>query len=281
MTRKVAANQLTKAIKELSQKDPSRTINELRILIGMERVIARLESHPELSKHIVFKGGFVLLKSFNSPRFTRDIDALANNLTKKKLKELIKLALENDLVDGLWYGDIHFEDIDLQDGYGGLRISFAFQVGDPPESELKIKKLSRLHLDISFEEPPENHRAEKMNSFIKGMEPISWSVYPIEYIVAEKLEALFSRGSTNSRAKDIFDLNLLLPKIKNKSHLKGAIEITFAKRPTSIPDSFHKTAKAFDVIILERSWPSVEIDTETEQFNDHWRLFLNNLEKFL
>jgi predicted nucleotidyltransferase component of viral defense system len=277
MSRKDQAKLLVNSIKKIAQKDSTRTLNELRVLIAMERVVARLESHSSLRDHILFKGGFVLLKSFNSPRFTRDIDALANGLTKVKLKKLIQEALDKDLADGFWYGDVQFEDLPLQDGYGGLRISFAFQIGDPPENPSKLKKLSRLHLDLSFEEPPSTSKLEKMNSVVENLTPISWNVYPIEYIVAEKLEAMFSRGSTNSRAKDVFDLNFLLPKISNKTTLVSAIEKTFEKRPTSIPSSFANAAEQFDLKMMSSAWMSVEIDTKTEQFIDHWSQFLKNL----
>lgn len=281
MSRRIEANRLSNVIKNLVKQDSTRTLNELRILIAMERVVARLESHPLLPDHIIFKGGFVLLKSFNSPRFTRDIDALAKDLTKAKLRTLITAALERDLEDGLWYGDTQFEDLPLQDGYGGLRISFAFQIGDPPEERSKIKKLSRLHLDLSFEDPPINSKSEKMKSFIEGIVPVSWSVYPVEYIVAEKLEALFSRGSANSRAKDIFDLNFLLPKVKSKVLLKEAIQKTFVKRPTQVPESFARTAATFDLKVLRAAWLSVEVDTKVERFEDHWDRFLSNLQNFL
>jgi predicted nucleotidyltransferase component of viral defense system len=281
MNRKEQASHLVSAIKALSKQNPARTLNELRVLIAMERVVARLEAHASLRNHIIFKGGFVLLKSFNSPRFTRDIDALATDLTKTKLKKLIIEALERDLDDGLWYGDIEFDDLPLQDGYGGLRINFAFQIGDPPNEERKIKKLSRLHLDLSFEEPPDTSKIEKMESFLAGMSPVSWSVYPVEYIVAEKLEAMFSRGSTNSRAKDVFDLNFLLPKVKNLKALRSAIEITFEKRPTAIPDSFADAAKEFDLRMMKSAWMSVEIDTKNEQFENHWDSFLEELRRVL
>lgn len=190
-------------------------------------------------------------------------------------------ALEVDLDDGLWYGDTQFDNLPLQDGYGGIRTSFAFQIGDPPEEPLKIKKLSRLHLDLSFEDPPSNSKIEKMKSFIEGIVPISWSIYPIEYIVAEKLEALFSRGSINSRAKDIFDLNFLLPKVKNKILLKAAIKKTFEKRPTQVPKSFASTAATFDLRVLRAAWLSVEVDTKVERFESHWNQFLTNLQEYL
>jgi predicted nucleotidyltransferase component of viral defense system len=263
------------------KNDPSRTINELRILVAMERVIARLQTNSSLSKCLVFKGGFVLLKYFQSSRFTRDVDALAQGFSKKELKTKTEKALEYTLDDGLWYGDFQWTEITGQDAYGGLRLSMAYQVGEPPEEKEKIKKLSRLHLDFSFDETPHPIKTEQMVSILKNSAPISWNVYPVEFIIAEKLEALFSRGSFNSRAKDIFDLNLLLPKVINVNHLVTAIKETFKKRPTRVPSSFFTEAKSFDTLQLQKSWTGVDIDTKKETFEKHWNLFLNLIKKAL
>mgnify|MGYP001593022326 FL=1 len=51
-----------KALKHLAAQDHARSINELRIVVALERAIARIENVPELSSHVVFKGGFVLFK---------------------------------------------------------------------------------------------------------------------------------------------------------------------------------------------------------------------------
>ncbi len=275
------SHRILKAMKQLCQTDSTRTLNELRILIAMERVVARIESHEILREQLIFKGGFVMLKNFDSPRFTRDIDALTQDLRKSQLKTFVTTALQKDLEDGLWYGEIQFEDLKLQGSYGGLRISFAFHIGAPPSEPLKRKKLSRLHVDLSFDSLLNHIKKEKMCSFLEGISPVSWSVYPIEWIIAEKLEAVFSRGSINSRAKDIFDLNFLLPKIKNKRSLKEAIQKTFQKRPTPIPTSFAQTAYGFDIEILKTSWLSVEIDTQTRSFEDQWKQFLIQLENYI
>lgn len=36
------------------------TANQLRIVIAIERAVARLENDPKLRDHLIFKGGFVL-----------------------------------------------------------------------------------------------------------------------------------------------------------------------------------------------------------------------------
>ena len=75
-------------------------INELRVIIALERAVARVERHPELAEHLIFKGGFVLLKVFESTRFTRDVDALAVSIAKEHLKNLVCESLVVDLNDG-------------------------------------------------------------------------------------------------------------------------------------------------------------------------------------
>ncbi|NRA47414.1 MAG: nucleotidyl transferase AbiEii/AbiGii toxin family protein [Oligoflexales bacterium] len=60
-----------------------------------------------------------------------------------------------------------------------------------------------------------------------GSSSVSWLVYPIETIVAEKLHCLIMRGSSNSRSKDIFDLFFYLDKCDSKI-LEKALHATFS-----------------------------------------------------
>ncbi len=70
-------------IKALASHDSRLSINELRVIIALERAVARFEHEPLLAEHLVFKGGLVLLKSFDSLRFTRDADALAIGISSE------------------------------------------------------------------------------------------------------------------------------------------------------------------------------------------------------
>jgi hypothetical protein len=42
----------------------------------IERLVARLIADKKLSQNLVFKGGFVGLRVYDSPRYTIDLDAL-------------------------------------------------------------------------------------------------------------------------------------------------------------------------------------------------------------
>lgn len=273
MNRATQGRSVMEALKKLAKNSKGSSLNELRVIVALERAIARLESHPRLSSHIVFKGGFVLLKTLDTIRFTRDVDALALGISRERVPEMVDRALKLDLDDGLWYGDLQVEDLVDQGSYGGYRFNCAFQIGDPPKgSDAKIKKLSRIHIDMGFGDPVETvPQKQPMTSILPSGRLVSWSVYPLEYIFAEKLEALFSRGSANSRAKDVYDMPLIFSKCADKRSLLKAVLRTFTHRKTLVPDSFIATAGAFDLSILRGAWPSVELMDTSQTFDESWR----------
>jgi hypothetical protein len=62
--------------------------------------------------------------------------------------------------------------------------------------------------------------------------------YPKATVVAEKLHAVTILGMTNSRMKDFFDLWVLLHDTTlDDAELRRAIEATFARRQTTIPNA--------------------------------------------
>jgi predicted nucleotidyltransferase component of viral defense system len=279
MKNQASPQKIMDALKALAKISKGNSLNELRLVLALERAIARLDQHPKLSKHLVFKGGFVLLKTINTSRFTRDVDALAIGLSRKKVPEHIVEALETDLHDGLWFGDVITEDLKDQGPYGGYRFTVAFQIGAPASrTAAKIKRLSRIHIDVGFGDAVESvPKKQTMPSILKSEAPVTWSVYPFEYIFAEKLEALFSRGSSNSRAKDIYDMPLIFKRCKNLKNLSQAINKTFENRKTPIPDSFAQTAEGYELLVLKNSWPSVELMDEGATFESSWQALLRIL----
>lgn len=272
------AKQISRTMKAMAQKNSLLNINVLRIIVALERAIARLLHSKALAEHLIFKGGFVLLKNYKSPRFTRDADALALAIPKEKLKDLVGSALNVDLEDGLWFGDIQVKELTEQGEYGSYRFDCAFQIGLPDPK--KIHKLSRVHIDVNFSDRlPTKPANQVMPSVLEHEEPVIWKIYPIEYIVAEKIQTFFDRGSANSRAKDIYDLIYLFPRCSFAKVLAVAIKTTFENRKTAIPESFAEQAGQFDKTILSRAWPSVEILENRPEFNEAWDALMKYLEK--
>lgn len=270
------AKQISRALKRIERDDPRLSHNELRVIIALERAIARLERHKELAEHLVFKGGFVMFKVFDSVRFTRDGDALAVGIDKEKLKTLMSHALQEDIGDGMWFGDVRVVDLEEQGKYGSYRFDVAFQIGEPDVK--KIQKLSRIHIDVGFSDrlPPRPFDST-MPSLLEHEPPITWKIYPVEYIYAEKLETLYARGSANSRAKDIYDLVYLIPACKDEKKLIAAIRQTFSNRATGLPASLVKRAEEFDKTIQKAAWPGVSVMAEKTDFEETWNDLLKHL----
>jgi Nucleotidyl transferase AbiEii toxin, Type IV TA system len=276
MSFQAQGRKITEGLKKLS-KASGRDLNDLRLVMALERAIARLGRHPRLSEHLVFKGGFVLLKAIESERFTRDVDALAIGMSRSRVPPMVEHALKLDLDDGLWYGDVKTKDLTDQGPYGGFRSDCAFHIGEPPKEPAKIKKLSRIHIDVGFGDAlDEVPRKESMRSILEESKPVSWSIYPMEYIFAEKLEALFSRGSANSRAKDVYDMPLIFPKCDLQT-LKSAVKKTFELRGTPLPSSLKRAADELDPSVMKRSWGSVELNKKKPPFELSWKEFVSIL----
>lgn len=85
MSREEKARKVRAQITKIASVEGSWSVNELRIVLGLERIVARLIHHKELEKHLVYKGGFVLMKALGSDRFTRDLDALGVGIDKNEV----------------------------------------------------------------------------------------------------------------------------------------------------------------------------------------------------
>lgn len=204
MSRKKKANEVRNAILKLVKQEIGLSANEIRVILALEGIVARLSADPKLDKHLVYKGGFVLLKTLGSNRFTRDLDALGINLEKMQIAKLVPAALAFDLHDGFWFGEAAIEDLEAQGEYGALRFVCSYQIGDPPAKKNAIKKLSRIHFDVGFGDViAADLKRIVMPSLLTTDSKTSWRVYPPEFIFSEKLQTLVNRGSGNSRAKVI------------------------------------------------------------------------------
>lgn len=224
------------------------------ILTGflIERAVARLTKSAELSAHLVFKGGFVSLRIYRSPRFTVDLDAVLHGLHKAQAIEHAKYAMVVDLGDGVWFHYERSDELTTQQEYGGTRLVYRSGLG---EKLADIRRAQILHIDIGVGDPVTPAPRElEVPTYLQG-EPISWRVYTAETTIAEKLHALVVLGSINSRSKDLFDIHHLLPLAATES-LVQAIENTFRHRETTIPATFSGMLSSLDLTTLRRGWKS-------------------------
>lgn len=216
----------------------------------IERMLARIVSNKNLQELLVFKGGYVSVKIYNSDRYTKDLDTILEQGNLNNTVKIIKKTITSDIGDGVWFVFDNQIDLETQNEYGGIRLNFRAGIGGVLKN---IKKAKLINIDIGYGDPitPSPIKA-KIKTILEEKE-LSWLVYPIETTVAEKLHALSSRQSFNSRSKDIYDLYLLLPKC-NKKTLDQAIKATFKYRNEKIPNSFSNLLLTLDTKILEAGW---------------------------
>ena len=129
MTTKSKGSSVRQRLTDLSQKIRAPYQN-LETAFMIERLVARLVADKKLGKHLIFKGGFVGLRVYESHRYTVDLDALLVNAKIESTLDLAKEKAESDLDDGVWF---RFEDqIDLatQGEYGGIRQVYRAGIGE-------------------------------------------------------------------------------------------------------------------------------------------------------
>ena len=216
----------------------------------IERAVARLIIEPGIHDHLVFKGGFVGLRVYGSPRFTTDLDAITYRKDRAEVIKLIKAALASQLGDHVWFAYQHEIDLVTQGEYGGIRLEYRFGLGDVP-SELRRAQI--FNIDIGTGDPVTPEPRKELTRPTLGDEKISWLVYPMETIIAEKLHPLVRLGADNSRSKDIFDLAHHLPKASVEL-VKKAIQATFDYRGDAVPDNIGDFLAAIDRKNLRRGW---------------------------
>lgn len=241
----------------------------------LERFLARITSEKYLLDHIVFKGGFVGMKIYESKRYTSDIDATLSRTSVEKITQLVKESVEKSDDDGVWFQYESQSEIEAQGGYGGVRFSFRGGIGKQPENTIRSQS---IHFDIGIGNPmtiPPNQI--KIKPLLPKYEEIQWRVYPIETIIAEKLHAMVARGSFNSRSKDFYDLSIFLEKA-NKTLVHESIHKCFGFRKTEIPRSFSDFARSLDTEIIERGWKRALLSQkDAPSFQDTFNKLLREL----
>lgn len=251
----VSPESLRAKISTLS-KTLDREFNTLALEFALERIVVRLRSDPKLAKALVFKGGFVMLKAYGSSRLTVDVDTSLYGLSIEDAEARAKAVIEKDWQDGLWMGAIESEKMEHQTEYNGMRLTIRYSFGEP---KVEVRRLGKLVLDIGISDAMTPGPQDSTLQPLLGGDPIDWRIYPIETIVAEKLHALVSHGSLNSRFKDVYDLTHLLPRCKNIATLRRAIKETFKARETIVPRSFSTFWKTLNKETLRRSIGSVSM----------------------
>lgn len=242
----------------------------------IERLVARLMTDKTLANSLVFKGGFVGLKVYESSRYTVDLDALLIEANIESTLELVKGKAELDLNDGVWFRFESQVNLATQGEYGGIRHIYRAGIGEVLKS---LKKAQIIQFDLGIGDPVTPAPLKIETASLLQDESISWSVYPIETIIAEKLHALIAHGDQNSRSKDVHDLAIFLPKANSKV-LKEALRNCFDFRETQVPMNFSNSLKELNTARLKKGWASaVSSIANAPSFKDAFEILINQVNK--
>lgn len=222
---------LTRVKDLIKNKAKAKKINPqilLRIYM-MERVLERIALSKYKNKFIL-KGGMLIGALVGlSLRTTIDIDATikAFPVTKANILTIFEHLLSINIDDGIEMKLLNIKEIREEDKYAGFRLSL-----------LAVMESARIPIKFDISVGDKITPKEIKYSFKLILEDRSIDIlaYNIETVLAEKFETIISRGSSNTRLRDFYDIYILLKTQKEKINpklLKKAIKSTMDYRGTT------------------------------------------------
>lgn len=205
--------------------------NALLTQFAIERFLYRV-SRSVYADHFVLKGA-ALFRVWTGTlhRPTKDVDLLrfgesTPSAVRAVIRAVVTTAVDDDGI--VFDGDsITVEEIREDTNYGGVRVTMT--------ATLDNARI-RVQADIGFGDAITPAAREQEYPVLVGMPAPKLRMYPVETVVAEKLEAAVKLGTSNSRMKDFYDLLVIFSRFPSaEDALVLAIAATFARRGTAIP----------------------------------------------
>lgn len=199
---------------------------------ALERLLYRL-AQSGYANQFILKGALLFSLWGDHPhRTTRDLDLLGSGSPEPARIEMIfrELCLAPVEEDGLAFlADSVRSTLMREDQeYNGLRINAVALLG---------RARIPLQIDIGFGDAVTPAPAEADFPSLLHFTSPRIRIYPRETVVAEKFQAMVMLGIANSRMKDFYDVWTLLQQFPfNGSILSRAIQATFARRSTALPE---------------------------------------------
>jgi len=205
--------------------------NALLTQFAIERFLYRL-SNSSLADRVVLKGAMLFrVWSGSLHRPTKDVDLLGfgeatTAAVAALIRQIITTAVEDDGI--LFDADsVKAEEIRENQEYGGIRAVFTATLD---------KAVIPLQVDVGFGDAITPAAEYRIYPALIGMTAPRLRMYPVETVVAEKLEAAVKLGMINSRMKDFYDLLVIFRQHPYDSRLlTRAVAETFARRGTPLP----------------------------------------------
>lgn len=195
----------------------------------LERFLERISSSP-YKNNFILKGGMLVSAMVGiDARATIDMDATIKGytLSEESIRFVLKSILSVPIDDEVQMTVKSIGLIHEESEYGGLRVSID-TLFDGVKTPLKIDittgdKITPKEITYKFELMFEKRSIDIL-------------AYNLETVLAEKLETTISRGITNTRMRDFYDIHILQKLYSNTiipNDLKAALLTTVNERGTS------------------------------------------------
>ena len=185
-------------------------------------------SRSKYVDNFVIKGGILVSSLVGlDVRSTMDMDTtlVHLSLTEEKIKEAVNEIIAVPADDGVVFNFVSVEPIRKDDVYGGfcLRLDAKYESIETP-----------LSIDISTGDvitpEPMNYGYKRL---FNSENVIPLRSYPLETVLAEKIETIITRGILNTRPRDFYDVYILTKtQGYNAETLRKAIFATSEHRGT-------------------------------------------------
>lgn len=222
----------SRQLKDLVRNLSKETGIEAHVLIR-KYIMERFLERTSLSKYrdsFVLKGG-LLVSSFIGAevRSTMDIDTTVKGLpvTEGDMTRIIGEICDVNIPDNVTFCIKNVSAIMDDAEYSGLRLSLEAYL-DGSVTSLKI--------DISTGDVITPHEILYSYKLMFEDRSISVMTYPVETVLAEKLETMIARSVTNTRMRDFYDIHVLMlseSQTINHDTLQKALSATAMQRGTS------------------------------------------------
>jgi predicted nucleotidyltransferase component of viral defense system len=220
------SKQLKDKVRNMSGSDSTKAQTYIRNFI-MERFLERIAVSP-YRNHFVLKGGMLVAAVIGMDmRATMDIDTTVQSLTltTENAKKIIEDIIAVDIQDGVEFRITKISDIMEEHDYPGVRFVLE-SMFDHMRQVIKI--------DISTGDIITPSAVEFSYKLMFEERFISLLAYNTETLLAEKLETIMARGTTNTRMRDFYDIHIICQqKDVDGEILKRAFQATSKKRGTT------------------------------------------------
>jgi predicted nucleotidyltransferase component of viral defense system len=191
-----------------------------------ERFLERL-SKSKYKNNFVIKGGLLISAMIGiSERTTMDLDITIKSfqVDEQRVTDMINEIITTDVDDNIIFEFVRIKPIRTEDNYNNYSVAMNALFG-------KINVPLKIDITTGDEIVPKEINFKYKMLFEKT--DIELLSYTLETILAEKFETILSRGISNTRARDFYDIFILFQLKESEIRwdvLRKAVAKTFKKR---------------------------------------------------